>query len=87
MEQLVQLVQHTFEATILISAPILLAAMVVSVLISLGQVLTSMQEMTVATVPRLAAVAILAVLLAPWMTRRMVMFTAQLFADFHAYIR
>ena len=84
---LVRLMQSTFEIAIVISAPILAAAMIVSVLISLGQVMTSMQEMTVSTVPRLAAVAAFAVLLTPWMMHRLVAFTTQLFGDFHSYIR
>jgi flagellar biosynthesis protein FliQ len=87
MPPLVHLMQSTFEVAILISAPILAAAMIVSVIISLGQVMTSMQEMTVSTVPRLAAVAVFAVLLTPWMMHRLVMFTTQLFGDFHTYIR
>lgn len=83
----VDLVRQTLETAILLSAPLLVSAMVVSVLISLAQVVTSMQEATVSTVPRLAAVALIAIWLTPWMMRQMVRFTSQLFSDFHLYVR
>jgi flagellar biosynthesis protein FliQ len=37
-------------------------------------------------VPRLAAVAVIAFFLSPWMFREMVTFTVQLLADFHPYL-
>jgi flagellar biosynthetic protein FliQ len=37
----------------------------------------------VATVPRLAVVAVTTFVLLPWMVRKLVSFTVQLFADFH----
>lgn len=87
LAQVVDLVRRTLETAILLSAPLLISAMVISVLISLAQVVTSMQEATVSTVPRLAAVAAIAVWLTPWMMRQMVRFTSQLFSDFHLYMR
>ena len=87
LAQVVDLVRQTLETAILLSAPLLISAMVISVLISLAQVVTSMQEATVSTVPRLAAVAAIAVWLTPWMMRQMVRFTSQLFSDFHLYVR
>lgn len=56
-ETIVHLARLTLETTLWLSAPILLIAMVVSLLVSVIQVMTSVQETTVATVPRLAAVA------------------------------
>jgi flagellar biosynthesis protein FliQ len=50
-------------------------------------VLTSLQDMTISTVPRLAAVATAVLLLMPWMVRRIGMFTLQLFSDFRPFTR
>jgi len=79
----VQLARATLLTALWLAAPILVAATVVSLLISIGQVMTSIQEHTVATVPRLAVVAIMTFVLLPWMLRKLVSFTVQLFADFH----
>ena len=59
----------------------------VSLVISLAQVLTSLQEATLSTVPRLAAVAGAILLLLPWMVRRLGWFTLTLFSDFRPYLR
>ena len=86
-EQVVDLGRRTLEAAFWLSAPILIVATVVSLAISVAQTLTSVQESTVATVPRLAATAMAAFLLLPWMLGRLVQFTVQLFSDFHVYVR
>jgi flagellar biosynthesis protein FliQ len=50
-------------------------------------VLTSLQETTVSTVPRLFAVAAAAVVLMPWMVRRIGVFTVQMLSDFRPFLR
>jgi len=61
----VDLSRRTLEAAIWVSAPILVVAVVVSLVVSLLQVLTSLQEATLSTVPRLAAVGAACFLLMP----------------------
>jgi flagellar biosynthetic protein FliQ len=85
-ETIIHLARQTLETTLWLSAPVLLIAMAVSLAVSVVQVMTSVQETTVATVPRLAAVAGALFVLLPWMVRRLVSFTAALFSDFHPYI-
>lgn len=85
MNEVVELTRRTLEMAFLVSAPILAAAMLVSALISFGQVLTSMQDQTLSTVPRIAAVGIFAFWLTPWMMRKLVEFTISLFSNFHHY--
>jgi len=82
-EYVVQLSRETLLITLWLAAPILIAATLVSLLISIGQVMTSIQEHTVATVPRLAVVAAATFVLLPWMLRKLVGFTLQLLTDFH----
>ncbi len=82
-EYVVQLSRETLLITLWLAAPVLLAATLVSLLISIAQVMTSIQEHTVATVPRLAVVAGATFVLLPWMLRKLVVFTLQLFTDFH----
>jgi flagellar biosynthetic protein FliQ len=79
----VQLARETLLTALLLAVPILAVATVVSLLINIAQVMTSIQEHTVATVPRIAVVALTTFVLLPWMLRKLMSFTVQLFADFH----
>ncbi len=85
-ELAIDLARKTLETTLWTSAPILGAAIVVALIISILQVMTAIQESTVATVPRLATVAAVTFFLLPWIMRRMVSFTVQLLRDFHPYL-
>jgi len=86
-DQTVALLRHTIETAVWMGGPLLAAAVVVGLLINIAQVLTSLQDMTVSTVPRLAAVATAVLLLMPWMVRRITVFTVQVFSDFHPFVR
>ncbi len=86
METIVALGRQTLETTLAVGAPVLLLVMVVSLVINVGQVLTSLQDMTLSTVPRLAAVAVGLFLLMPWMLHRLTAFTLALFSDFARYV-
>jgi flagellar biosynthesis protein FliQ len=85
MKEAIQLTRQTLQMAFMVSAPILAAAMTMSALISFMQVLTSMQDMTLSTVPRLVAVATFAFWLMPWMTKKLVMFTVALFGNFRHF--
>ncbi|MGD0798367.1 MAG: flagellar biosynthetic protein FliQ [Acidobacteriaceae bacterium] len=73
------------EAMVL-SAPVLLAACLVSVALSLLQTLTSVQEQTLTVVPRLIVVFAVTVAAMPWFVRRLVTYTVGLWGDFHRYL-
>ena len=74
--------RQTLEAAFWVAMPILLSAMAVSLVINIGQVMTSVQDTTVTTVPRLAAVGIIVFLLTPWMLHHLVAFTSAFFSRF-----
>ena len=86
-DQVVQLARQTLEIALWLGAPLLLIAAVVSLLINVAQVLTSLQDATISTIPRLAAVAIATLLLLPWMVRRLEFFTVRLFSDFRPFLQ
>ena len=87
LEQIVELGRQTLETALMMGAPILAAATIVSVVISIVQVTTSMNDITFTTVPRLGAVFVTTFLLMPWILRKLVAFTAVLFSDFHPFVR
>jgi flagellar biosynthesis protein FliQ len=86
METIVGLGRQTLETTVWIAGPLLVFVMLVSVLINVAQVLTSLQDVTLSTVPRLAVVAGALFLMMPWMLRRLMMFALQLFSDFRPLV-
>jgi len=69
-----------------ISAPLLVAACLVSVLLSLVQTLTSVQEQTLTVVPRLLVVFVITIVTMPWLVGRLVTYTVGLWSDFHRYL-
>jgi flagellar biosynthesis protein FliQ len=83
----VELARRVLIAAVWMAAPILIIATVVSLLINVVQVLTSLQETTISTVPRLAAVAAAALLFMPWMVRHMGNFAVEMFSDFRPFLR
>ena len=86
-QHVVEIMRRTLETALWMGAPLLIIATVVGLLINVVQVLTSLQETTVSTVPRLFAVAAATLLLMPWMVRRIEVFTLQMFSDFRPFLR
>lgn len=86
-EHVIAAMRQTLETALWMGAPLLIVATVVGLLINVVQVLTSLQETTVSTVPRLFAVAAATILLMPWMTHRLTAFTVQMFSDFRPFVR
>jgi flagellar biosynthesis protein FliQ len=68
-----------FEILIL-SAPVLLVAMVVGLVVSIFQATTSIQEQTLTFVPKIAAIMIVLALLGSWMFGSLAQYTRELFA-------
>ena len=87
IDLVVEMSRRTLEAAIWVAAPVLAVAVSVSLVVSVVQVLTSLQEATLSTVPKLAAVGAACFFLLPWMVRRMGMFTVAMFSDFDRWLR
>jgi flagellar biosynthetic protein FliQ len=87
IEQVVALFRNTLQISLLLGAPLLLIAVLVSLLVNVAQVLTSLQDQTLSTVPRLAAVVVAALFFFPWMLRKLMFFTIGLWSDFHPFVR
>ena len=85
-EQVVALARGSLEIALWLGAPLLAIATVVSLLINVAQTLTSLQDATIATVPRLVAVAVATLLFLPWMLRKLMFYTIGLWSDFHPYL-
>lgn len=87
MDVVISLSRRTLEEALLLCSPILIVGIVVSIIVSVLQVMTSIQEVTISTVPRLAAVGAALFLTMPWMLRHMISFMVSLFGDFHPFLK
>ena len=72
--------RHTLETALLLSAPILITCIVVGVVITLFQAITSLRDMTLTIVPKLLAVGGVTLLTAGWMLEITLRFTNEMFA-------
>lgn len=79
--------KNTIEVILMISAPVLLAGMVVGLLVSIFQAVTQIQEMTLSFVPKLLIVFLVLLGLSPWMMEVMLKYTSQIFINIPNYIK
>jgi flagellar biosynthetic protein FliQ len=85
-DQTVEIMRRVLIEAMLLSAPLLLTACLVSLLVSLLQTLTSVQEQTLTAVPRLVVVFIVTMAALPWMVHRLTNFTLHMLTDLHRYL-
>jgi flagellar biosynthesis protein FliQ len=85
-DQTVEMMRKLLVEAMLLSSPLLISACLVSLLVSLAQTLTGVQEQTLTAVPRLVLVFVVSMLTLPWMIHRMVAYSMHLFHDFHRYL-
>ncbi|HTE41975.1 MAG TPA: flagellar biosynthesis protein FliQ [Steroidobacteraceae bacterium] len=71
--------QRALEVTLLLSAPLLLAALIVGLLVGVFQAATQINEMTLSFIPKLIGMAVTAVVAGPWMLKLMISYTRELF--------
>jgi flagellar biosynthetic protein FliQ len=76
---LVDFARHAIFTALLVAAPMLLAALIVGIAVSVLQALTQIQEQTVAFVAKLVAVAAVFLIALPWILQILVRYTAELF--------
>ena len=65
----------------IVAGPILLAILIVGLLISIFQVTTQLQEMTLSYVPKMIITAVLLMLLGPWMMAQLTQFAINLYTQ------
>ncbi len=73
------LVREALTLTLLISAPVLGIGLLVGLVISLLQAVTQVQEQTLAFVPKIVAMVLVAILLIGWMGSQMAAFAERMF--------
>jgi len=78
----VDLVRDTLLITLKIAAPVLAAGVVLGLIISLLQAVTSIQDQTITFVPKIAIMIVVAVIMLPWTVSKLVEFAFEMFRLF-----
>lgn len=84
-ELVVEVVRQALWVTFWLGAPLLLIGFLAGILVSLLQVVTSIQDSAFGTVPRLVAFLAGLVLLMPWMLKKLSAYTITILGDFNRY--
>jgi flagellar biosynthetic protein FliQ len=85
-DMVAELLRQLMREALILAGPILIIAALLSFVLSLVQTLTSLQDQSLTTVPRLAAVAVVLMVGMPWFLGRMVTYTRLLLVDLHRYL-
>ncbi len=72
---------------LIVAGPIIGVTMIVGLLVSVLQVVTQIQEMTLTFIPKLIVVFAILVILGPWMLSQLVEFSATLMTNIPDYVR
>jgi flagellar biosynthetic protein FliQ len=81
-----ELLRQLMKEAMILAAPVLVAAALLSFLLSLVQTLTSLQDQSLTSVPRLGAIALILLVGMPWFLERMATYTRLLLGDFHRFL-
>ncbi len=81
-----KLARDTLQITLMLSAPLLLVSLVVGIAVSIMQVVTSIQDMTLTLIPKMLAVFIVFLLMLPWALHLLVSYSTQLFGHLERFV-
>ncbi len=78
--------RQALEVTLMVSAPMLMVALVVGLIVSIFQAATQINESTLSFIPRLVAMFITLIFAGPWMLQLMVDYIRRLFENIPSLI-
>ncbi len=85
-DMVAELLRQLMKESMIVAAPLLVVTVAVSFVLSLVQTLTSLQEQSLTTVPRLAVVALLLLAGMPWFLGRMAHYTVGLLENLRRFV-
>lgn len=87
VDQAVEIIREALWVTLMVGGPILAIGFAGGILVSLVQILTSMQDPAFNSVPRLLVFLGATMLLLPWMAERLMSYTTDLFGGLERFAR
>ncbi len=86
-DAVVEILRQALMLAFWVAGPLLLIGFAAGILISLAQIVTSIQDTGFSTIPRLVVFLLGILLLMPWMIQRMTLYTTALLGDLGRYAR
>lgn len=80
-ESVMTLGREALQVTLVISAPALLTALIIGLLVSIFQAATQINEQTLSFIPKLVGIFVALIIAGPWMVGLMVDFIQRLFGN------
>jgi flagellar biosynthesis protein FliQ len=80
-DTVINLASQAMSLAFKVAGPLLLGAMVVGLLVSIFQAVTQIQEQSLTLIPKIAIIAVIVVVLGPWMLDQMVSYTTNLYSS------
>jgi flagellar biosynthetic protein FliQ len=80
-----QLLRDLLWSALLISAPLLIITLLVGLIVTVFQVVTQVQEMSLTFVPKIIAAIVVLVIFGPWMLKRLLAFSSSLIVNIPSY--
>lgn len=81
-----QLVSRMLWTGALVVAPLLIITMIVGIFVSIFQVVTQIQEVSLSFIPKILTVVFVLTLFGPWMLKELVSYSATLIASIPSYL-
>lgn len=79
--------RQAVEMTLLLALPLLGLGLVVGLVVSIFQAVTSIQEMTLTFIPKILAIMTALIFFSPWMIEKIVTYTRTLIVNIPNYVR
>jgi flagellar biosynthetic protein FliQ len=80
-DTVINLASQAMSLAFKVAGPLLLGAMAVGLLVSIFQAVTQIQEQSLTLIPKIAALAVIVVLLGPWMLDQLLLYTTNLYTS------
>jgi flagellar biosynthesis protein FliQ len=85
-DMVAELLRQLLKEALILAAPLLISAAALSFVLSLMQTLTSLQEQSLTSVPRLGLIALIMLVGMPWFLVRLAAYTRLLLGDLRRYL-
>ncbi len=82
-----QIASETLKTMMLIAGPMLIAAMVIGIIVSVLQAITQINEATLTFIPKMIAIVVVLAVMAPWMMEVLQNYSSEIFGNFASWVR
>jgi flagellar biosynthesis protein FliQ len=82
-----QIAAETLKTMMLIAGPMLVAAMTIGIIVSVLQAITQINEATLTFIPKMIAIILVLIVMAPWMMEVIQNYAGEIFGNFSEWVR